>query len=42
MPRNDDGSSAVQNLGFTLNFFGTNYTQFFREQQRESQLWVGH
>ena len=29
MPRNDDGSSAVQNLGFTLNFFGTNYTQFF-------------
>lgn len=29
MPRNDDGSSAIQNLGFTLNFFGTNYTQFY-------------
>jgi hypothetical protein len=29
MARNDDGSSAVQNLGFTLNFFGTNYTQFY-------------
>jgi len=29
MARNDDNSSAVQNLGFTLNFFGTNYTQFY-------------
>jgi len=29
MTRNDDNSSAVQNLGFTLNFFGTNYTQFY-------------
>src|SRR5437660_47829 len=29
MARNDDGSSSAQNLGFTLNFFGTNYTQFF-------------
>lgn len=27
--RNDDGFSGPINLGFTLNFFGTNYTQFF-------------
>src|SRR5688572_12635741 len=27
--RNDDGYSGPINLGFTLNFFGTNYTQFF-------------
>jgi hypothetical protein len=26
---NDDGSSGAINLGFTLNFFGVNYTQFF-------------
>ena len=26
---NDDGSSGVQNLGFTLNFFGANYTQYY-------------
>jgi len=26
---NDDGSTAANNLGFTLNFFGTNYTQFY-------------
>jgi hypothetical protein len=29
MAPNDDGSSSVQNLGFTLNLFGTNYTQFW-------------
>ena len=29
MGRNDDGSSSVQNLGFNLNFFGVNYTQFY-------------
>ena len=27
--RNDDGFSGPINLGFTLNFFGTNYTQFW-------------
>jgi hypothetical protein len=27
--RNDDGFSGPINLGYTLNFFGTNYTQFF-------------
>lgn len=27
--RNDDGFSGPINLGFTLNFFGTNYTQFY-------------
>ena len=27
--RNDDGFSGPINLGFTLNFFGTPYTQFF-------------
>src|ERR1700761_9466582 len=27
--RNDDGFSGPVNLGFTLNFFGTNYTQFW-------------
>ncbi len=27
--RNDDGYSGPINLGFTLNFFGTNYTQFW-------------
>jgi hypothetical protein len=27
--RNDDGFSGPINLGFTLDFFGTNYTQFF-------------
>jgi hypothetical protein len=27
--RNDDGFSGPINLGFTLNFFGTNQTQFF-------------
>jgi hypothetical protein len=27
--RNDDGFNGPINLGFTLNFFGTNYTQFF-------------
>ncbi len=27
--RNDDGFSGPINLGFTLSFFGTNYTQFF-------------
>ncbi|HWC96299.1 MAG TPA: nidogen-like domain-containing protein [Candidatus Sulfopaludibacter sp.] len=27
--RNDDGSSAANPLGFTLNFFGNNYTQYF-------------
>lgn len=27
--RNDDGFSGPIALGFTLNFFGTNYTQFF-------------
>lgn len=27
--RNDDGYDGPINLGFTLNFFGTNYTQFF-------------
>ena len=29
MGRNDDGSSAIQNLGFSLNFFGVNYTHFY-------------
>ena len=27
--RNDDGFSGPINFGYTLNFFGTNYTQFF-------------
>jgi hypothetical protein len=27
--RNDDGFSGPINLGFTLNYFGTNYTQFW-------------
>lgn len=27
--RNDDGFSGPIDLGFTLNFFGTNYTQFY-------------
>lgn len=27
--RNDDGFTGPVDLGFTLNFFGTNYTQFF-------------
>lgn len=27
--RNDDGFRGPINLGFTLNFFGTNYTQFY-------------
>jgi hypothetical protein len=27
--RNDDGFSGPINLGFTLNYFGNNYTQFF-------------
>ena len=27
--RNDDGFRGPINLGYTLNFFGTNYTQFF-------------
>lgn len=27
--RNDDGFEGPLNLGFTLNFFGTNYTQFW-------------
>jgi len=27
--RNDDGFSGPKNLGFTLNFFGTNQTQYF-------------
>lgn len=27
--RNDDGFSGPVDLGFTLNFFGTNYTQFY-------------
>jgi PEP-CTERM motif len=27
--RNDDGFSGPINLGFTLNFFGTNYTSFY-------------
>jgi len=29
LPRNDDGSTDAISLGFTLNFFGQNYTSFF-------------
>ncbi len=29
MPRNDDGSSALINLGFTFQFYGVNYTSCF-------------
>jgi len=29
LTRNDDGFSGPINLGFSLNFFGTSYTQFF-------------
>jgi LPXTG-site transpeptidase (sortase) family protein len=29
LPANDDGSTGAINIGFTLNFFGTDYTQLF-------------
>ena len=29
LDRNDDGYTSAVNLGFTLNFFGTNYSQFY-------------
>jgi hypothetical protein len=29
LPANDDGSSGLVNLGYTANFFGTNYTQTY-------------
>ena len=29
LPANDDGSTGLINLGFTANFFGTNYTQAY-------------
>ena len=29
LPAGDDNSSAAVNIGFTMNFFGTNYTQLY-------------
>lgn len=29
VPRNDDGSTGLVSMGFTANFFGTNYTQLY-------------
>jgi hypothetical protein len=29
LPANDDGSTGAINIGFTLNFFGSDYTQLF-------------
>src|SRR4051794_25827405 len=29
LPANDDGSTGAVNIGFTLNFFGTNYSNLY-------------
>lgn len=29
LPANDDGSTGAQNIGFTINFFGANFSQLF-------------
>ena len=36
---NDDGSSPLTAIGFTTNFFGTNYTNLFCQQQWQRDLW---